>query len=406
MRTGNHSMREGLRTLSPAGHEESGPRAVSRLARLLASSVLVLTVAACDGLPRGEEPTSATDAPTMDPTEVAQAETTAVDPSWLCEPGEGGEGDDAPTYAPEPGVFTPTSVQAEGNAVTISGDFALEDGEYDGFAPDAVIVPADPAHRGTPANGYEGQLGTDGTPAPPLVVRERVEVPGQGAAPSTATAQLTLGTCDDAPMPDGQYLLSLQGGGVDGPGRGEDGWSSSRPVMLDVVDGKLQPVPGATDASDGEVPADLSPLGCRAPLSAVGDGDGMSVEVSRQESSVPTTIPAEEVGVSLDARVTVTSEDLGTRALLQGVVLTEPSTGTVVAGARNAESVGLQWIGAEGVATAESAWTTRLTCTRSALDPGDYQAYGFAVTVDDQGATHVVLSDPWTVEIAEEAAAS
>src|SRR5699024_2614860 len=98
----------------------------------------------------------------------------------------------------------------------------------------------------------------------------------------------------------------------------------------------------------------------------------LSVAVSRQETRVSTQVPEDEVGVSVDARVTVTSTDLGTRALLQGVVLTNPSTGTVVAGARNAGAVGLQWIGQEGVATAESAWTTRGTCTRAPLEPGDY----------------------------------
>ncbi|GAA1490366.1 hypothetical protein [Brachybacterium sacelli] len=404
MRIGSIGVRAGRRR-SSGGERGAAARAVAgpdRLARPLAACVLVLTIAACDGAPRGEEPTSAAPAPSMDPTEVAEAGTTAVDPSWLCAPGGDSE---APAYTPEPGVFTPETVQAEGNAVTVSGPFALaEDYDYGGFAPDGVVVPADPAHRGTPADGYDRQLGTEDAPAPPLVVRERVEVTGEGAAPSAATARLTLGTCDDAPMPDGQYLLSLQGGGVDGPGRGEDGWSSSRDVMLDVVDGKLQTVPGATDATDGEVPADLSPLECRAPLSSVGDGDGLSVAVSRQDTSVSTTVPEEEAGVSVDARVSVTSEDLGTRALLQGVVLTNPSTGTVVAGARNAGSVGLQWIGEDGVSTAETAWTTRSTCTRAPLDPGGYEAHGFAVTVDDEGATHIVLSDPWTVDVVEEGA--
>ncbi|MDN5688267.1 MAG: hypothetical protein L0G94_16550, partial [Brachybacterium sp.] len=368
------------------------------------AAALVLTLAACDGLPRDQDPTSAAPTPTMDSAEVARSEPASVDPSWLCAPGDGAE---APAYSPEPGVFTPETVQAEGSTVTISGGFALEDGyEYGGFTPDATIVPADPSHRGTPADGYDGRLGTEGSATPPIVVRERVEVPGEGAAPSAATARLTLGTCDDAPLPNGQYLLSLRGGGVDGPGRGEDGWSSSAPVMLDVVDGGLQRVPDALEAADGEVPADLAPLHCRAPLEAVGDRGGLSVVVSRQETGVSSQVPEGEVGVSVDARVTVTSKDLGTRALLQGVVLVSPSSGTVVAGARNAEAIGLQWIDEEGVATAESAWTTRETCTRAPLDPGDYAAYGFAVTVDDEGATQIVLSDPWTVEVAEESAPS
>src|SRR5699024_1804172 len=111
------------------------------------------TLAACDGLPHDLDPTSAAPAPTMDPAEVAQTEPTSVDPSWLCAP----DGDaEAPAYAPQPGVFTPETVEAEGSTVTISGGFALEDGyEYGGFAPDATIVPADPRHRGAPADGYD-----------------------------------------------------------------------------------------------------------------------------------------------------------------------------------------------------------------------------------------------------------
>ncbi|WP_253705505.1 hypothetical protein [Brachybacterium sp. P6-10-X1] len=409
MRQHTGGLRASPRSLSPTAtghdhHRASRSSGARRLGRALAASALLLTLAACDGLPRDQETTSAAPAPDTDPAEVEQSEPVPVDPSWLCSPGGGEE---APSYTPEPGVFNPESVRAEGSTVTVAGGFALEEGyEYGGFAPDATIVPADPAHRGAPSDGYDGTLGTEGAPAPPIVVRERVEVPGEGAAPSTATAQLTLGTCEDAPLPDGQYLLSLRGGRVDGPGPGEDGWSSSRDVMLDVVGGELETVPGALEAADGEVPADLTPLTCRAPLESVGDGDGLSVTVSRQESSVSTLVPEEEVGVSVDARVTVTSTDLGTRALLQGVVLTNPSTGTVVAGARNAQAVGLQWIGEEGVATAESTWTTRETCTRVPLDPGDYTAHGFAVTVDDEGATHVVLSDPWTVEVVEEDAPS
>ena len=116
---------------------------------------------------------------------------------------------------------------------------------------------------------------------------------------------------------------------------------------------------------------------------------------------------AEEAdGVAVDAQVTVTAKDLGTRALLQGVVLTSPDSGTVVAGARNAPAVGLQWIDEDGVSTAESAWTTRLTCTHAPLNAGSYEAHGFAVTVDQEGATHIVLSDPWTVDVVEGDAAA
>ncbi|WP_193103184.1 hypothetical protein [Brachybacterium sp. FME24] len=385
------------------GHSR-GARRRTRTASALAIAAMVLALAACDGSPRGDVDDTTRPADPLDPRVVAESATTSVDPSWLCDPG----GDaDAPEHSGEPGVLSPGSVQAEGNHVTVTGAFRLgEDSEYGGFIPDAEIVPSHPENRGAPAQGYEGQLGVEGAPAPPMVARERVEVPGEGAAPSSATAQLTLGTCDDAPLPDGQYLLSLSGGGVDGPGRDEDGWSSSQDVLLDVVGGELRAVPGAVTAPEGEIPADLSPLGCRAPLKAVGDGDGLNVAVSEQETSVSTLFSEEADGVAVDAQVTVTAKDLGTRALLQGVVLTSPDSGTVVAGARNAPAVGLQWIDEDGVSTAESAWTTRLTCTHAPLNAGSYEAHGFAVTVDQEGATHIVLSDPWTVDVVEGDAAA
>ena len=37
-----------------------------------------------------------------------------------------------------------------------------------------------------------------------------------------------------------------------------------------------------------------------------------------------------------------------------------------------------------------------------ALAPGQYEARAVAVTVDAEGATHLVLSDPWDVEIVED----
>ncbi|MFC7376363.1 hypothetical protein ACFQRD_13925 [Brachybacterium sp. GCM10030268] len=389
-------------------HERTGHsahRVGTRAARLMAAAAVVLALGACDALP-GDRPTEpAPSAEPMDPTAVAEAETTAVDPSWLCDPG----GDaDAPEHAAGPGVLSAESVRTDGNDIVVSGPFQLQDGySYGGFVPEAVVVPADPANRGAPGEGYD-EMGTDGAPTPPIVARERVEIPGEGAAPSAVTARLTLGTCDDAPLPDGQYLLALSGGGIDGPDRGEDdaGWSTSDDVLFDVVDGSPQPVPGAATAPEGEIPADLSSLGCRSPLEPVGDGDGLSVTVSDQETSVPAAVPEDQLGAGIDAEVTVRSEDLGTRALLQGVVLTAPESGTVVAGARNAGDIGLQWIGEEDVTTSETAWTTRMTCTRSALQAGPYDAHAFAVTVDEEGATHVVLSDPWTVEVAEADAGS
>src|SRR5699024_12257646 len=87
----------------------------------------------------------------------------------------------------------------------VSGPFHRAEAHRDrGFAPVGVLVPAHPENRGAPAPGFEGELGVDGAPVPPIVVRERVELPGDGPAPSAVTARLTLGTCDDAPLPDGQ----------------------------------------------------------------------------------------------------------------------------------------------------------------------------------------------------------
>src|SRR5699024_5507274 len=108
------------------------------------------------------------------------------------------------------------------------------------------------------------------------------------------------------------------------------------------------------------------------------------------------------LGVSVTAEVTVTSPDLGTRALFQGVVLSDPRTGAVVAGARNAPTSALQWIGEEGVTRTGRAWTSRGACGPDALRPGEYRAHAVAATLDEDGATPLVLSDPWTVEVVEE----
>lgn len=384
------------------GRAPGSPR---RAAAALGAAALVLTLGACDALPGGgpsgaDDPTTA--AAPMDSGTVASAESTPVDPSWLCLPGEG----DSPIRSTDPGVLTPEALSAEGNEVTVSGPFHLgADHSYHGFVPEGVLLPAHPENRGAPAPGFDGELGVAGAPAPPLVVRARVEVDGEGAAPSAATARLTLGTCDDSPLPDGQYLLQLSGGGVDGPGRGDDdaGWSASEDVLVDVVGGELRAVPGAVTAPSGEVPADLSALACRAPLSAVGEGDGLEVSVADPATSVSTAVPEDAPGAGVTAQVTVTAQDLGTRALLQGIVVTNPGTGTVVAGARNATDIPLQWIDEDGVARSETAWTTQGACGSDALRPGSYRAHGFAVTVDQAGATQLVLSEPWDVEITDAA---
>lgn len=378
-----------------------------RPAAALAAMAMILALGACDALPGppGSGPDDGASSPTvaepMDPAAVAAAESTPVDPSWLCRPGMA----EPPVDSTAGGTLTPQTVRADGNALEVSGSFQLEaDHRYRGFAPVGVLVPAAPENRGVPAPGFEGELGVEGAPTPPIVVRERVEVPGDGPTPSAVTARLTLGTCDDSPLPDGQFLLRLSGGGVDGPGRGEDdaGWSASGDVLVDVVDGGAEVVPGAVTAASGEVPVDLSPLQCGATLAPLGGGDELAVAVAETTTRVSTLVPEDELGVSVTAEVTVTSPDIGTRALLQGVVLTNPETGTVVAGARNAPAVALQWIDEDGVSRTGRAWTSRGACGPDALRAGDYQGHAFAVTVDGDGATHLVLSDPWTVQVVDE----
>ncbi|MDN5898798.1 MAG: hypothetical protein L0H74_01870 [Brachybacterium sp.] len=374
----------------------------------MASLALALSLGACEAIPglpgsgTDEETSSPTAAEPMDPTAVAAAESTPVDPSWLCRPGE----EEPPVESTAGGTLTPRAVRADGNVLEVSGPFHLEaDHHYRGFAPVGVLVPADPENRGIPAPGFDGELGVAGAPTPPIVVRERVEVPGDGPAPSAATARLTLGTCDDSPLPDGQFLLRLSGGSIDGPGRGEDdaGWSADGDVLVDVVGGDVEVVPGAVTAPSGEVPVDLSPLHCGAELAPLGGGgDELSVQVADPTTEVSTLVPEDELGISVTAQVTVTSPDLGTRALFQGVVLTNPATGTVVAGARNTPAIALQWIDEDGVTRTGRTWTSRGACGPAALRPGEYQAHAFAATVDEDGATRLVLSEPWTVEVLEE----
>ncbi|WP_394215200.1 hypothetical protein [Brachybacterium vulturis] len=380
-------------------------RRARRTGAALASVVLALSLGACDAIPglpgNGAETSSPAAGEPMEPAAVAAAESTPVDPSWLCRPGEG----TPPVGSTAGGTMTPQSVRADGNVLEVSGPFRLEaEHHYRGFAPVGVLVPADPGNRGLPAPGFEGELGVAGAPIPPIVVRERVEVSGDGPAPSTVTAHLTLGTCDDSPLPDGQFLLRLSGGGIDGPGHAEAdaGWSADGDVLVDVVDGAVEVVPGVVTAPSGEVPVDLSPLQCGARLAPLGTGDELAVQVADPTTRVSTAVPEDELGVSVSAQVTVTSPDLGTRALFQGVVLTHPGTGTVVAGARNTARIALQWIDQDGVTRTGRAWTTREACGHRALRPGEYRAHAVAVTVDEDGATRLVLSDPWSVEIVDE----
>jgi len=381
----------------------SGRRFRARAMAGLSLAALTLGLGACDAL-GGEDPASSppspTAAPPMDPESVASSESTPVDPSWLCRPGE----EEPPVRATEPGLLTPEVVSAEGSTITVSGALDLgEDATYQGFVPEGVLLPAHPENRGIPAPGYDVELGQDGAPVPPMVVRERVEIAGEGEAPSAATARLTLGTCDDAPLPEGQFLLRLSGGGVDGPGRGDDdaGWRASGDVLVDVVDGELRAVPGVATAPSGEAPVDLSPLHCRATLEPLGDGNGMTVTAKDPTTRVSTGYDEDELGSSVTAQVTATSPDLGTVALLQGIVITNPETGTVVAGARNTPTISLQWMAEDGATRAERTWTTHGACGADSLSPGDYQAHAFAVSVDEEGATQLVLSDPWDLEVVE-----
>lgn len=395
---------EPSRSAAPPGPVPAQRRGRRGLLGALTAGALLLALGACDAVPdlpgRGPAP-AATSAAPVDPAQVAGADMVPVDPSWLCDPGAG----DPPFSSTGPGVLTPGTVAVDGNDVLVTGAFTLDDEHaYGGFVPEGMMLPASAENRGLPAEGFAGELGVEGAPIPPMVVRERVELPAAGSPPTAVTARLRLGTCDDAPLPDGQYLLRLRGGGIDGPGRGgEDaGWSASGDVLLDVVDGALHAVPGAVTAPSGEIPADLSALACRAPLAAVGDGDGLRVTVGDPASRVPAAAGEDEIGAGITAQVTVTASTPGTRALLQGIVVTDPATGSVVAGARSSTEIGLQWVDQEGVSRAETAWTTHGGCFTSALPPGPYRAHGFAVTVDADGATHVVLSEPWDVEVTAE----
>jgi len=54
------------------------------------------------------------------------------------------------------------------------------------------------------------------------------------------------------------------------------------------------------------------------------------------------------------------------------------------------------------VTRTERAWTSHGACGADALAPGQYEARAVAATVDAEGGTHLVLSDPWDVEIVED----
>lgn len=386
----------------------------SGLSAALGAALLTLALVGCDPF-AGRSADDPADGPTpvdlqpMDPAAVAAAPNTPVDPSWLCRPGEV----DPPEPAGEEaaGTLVPSAVTADGNLLEVTGylHLAPED-SYAGFSPVGVLVPADPENRGAVAPGFTGELGVKGAPVPPIVVRERVELAGEGAPPATGIARLTLGTCDDSPMPDGQYLLQLSGGAPSGTAEegGTAQWSATEEVLVDVVDGTLEVVPGAVTAPSGEVPMNLSPLHCGATLAAQGPEGALAVEVTDPTTEITAATDGaeegDETGGAVTAQVTVTSQDHGTRALFQEIVLTDPRTGAVVAGARSAGTAALQWVGTEGVTTTGHAGIGHSSCGRTALEPGTYTAHAVAATLDAEGTTAIALSEPWSVEVHEDAA--
>lgn len=332
----------------------------------------------------------------MDPSQVAAAELTTVNTSWLCEAGDDGQ----PEHSGSPGVVVPREISADGDQVQVTGTLDLENGyEVTGFSPDALVTPAHAENRALPADPFTGTAGAEDYPLPPIVAIERVETELTGEAPATVAARLRLGTCDGAPLPDGPYLLSLTGGGIESPHRGENpaGWLASADVLLDVVDGQVQPVPGALTAPSGEIPVDMSGLSCGTALTASDDAS-LAISVQTPPTSLPAA-PADEGPVMLSAGVTVTAPAPGTRGLLEGIVITNPATGTIVAGARHADVVGLGWIPEEGITSTVSTPTTQGTCSQRPLAAGAYQAHGFALSVGADGGTELSLSDPWTLEI-------
>ena len=106
---------------------------------------------------------------------------------------------------------------------------------------------------------------------------------------------------------------------------------------------------------------------------------------------------------SVTASLTVTSPDHGTHALFQTVVVVDPETGRIVAGARNASEIPLHWMDEEGVTQQERASVTGSLCGARALSLGTYRAHGVAVTLDEDGRTELLVSHPWELEIHDEA---
>lgn len=381
--------------------ERMRPGRSPRAARVTAACTLVLTLGACDPTPGPSEPTGLSRTGPMDPDEVAAAELTAVGTDWLCGTEEGAG---RPAHTGDPGVLTPATVSTDGDEIMVSGAFDPGAARSDlaEVVPDVLVAPAHTDNRGVPADPYSAEPGSPQYPQPEIVGVERVETTDLEGTPSVLTTRMRLGTCDGSALPDGAYLATLSGGGFPPSGGDGDpaGWSGSTEVLVDVVDGRLQPVPGAVTAPSGEIPADTSPLACGTPLEPVGDGDGLTVTAGDRATSVPASAPEDLDAVGVDATVEVTAPAPGTRALLEGIVLTTPEEHIVVAGARSTDTIGLQWFSGDPVSTAATAWTTTGTCSRSALEAGAYEAWGFALTVDADDATHLVLSDPWTVEVA------
>lgn len=332
----------------------------------------------------------------MDRAQVRAAELTPLDTSAQCT----GDHRSWERSGPPEGAaaLIPHRLHTDGDEFLLEGHLDTEaaPGELTRLAPNAEIAPADPQHRSLPAPAAtEGSSGT----VPPLIGLARVESSLE-RTPSTVATRMRIGACDGGRMPDGPYVMALDGEGFE-PTDGapsDPSWQTSSPVLIDVVDGQLQPVTGAVTAPAGEIPAETSLLACGAIPEGARAEPGLQVRAEDHRTSVPAT-GTDGQAVGVDATLRIVPERPGTRALLEGIVITLPGTGQIVAGARSAETVGLQWLGADGISTTTTAWTSTDTCSHRPLEAGTYRAYAFVLTVNGDGSSAVVLSNPWDVEV-------
>ena len=140
-----------------------GRRSVSALA----AGLLALTLSSCDALP-GMPDASPSDAPPsaqpMDPASVASAESSSVDPSWLCQPGA----EDSPLPpTTDGGAMIPETVSTEGNDITVSGPFQLEpEHSYTGFVPEGLVAARPSGEPGRTGPGVRGPSRRGGRTGP------------------------------------------------------------------------------------------------------------------------------------------------------------------------------------------------------------------------------------------------